>query len=133
MIGAVQNQIQNQPGQGRSTLVAMAKSQVVTQLAPDEAVARLVPQLTKSGATIHSSSSQAITGEVVWKKRPSMVIAIVLLLLIILPGILYLIFGSKTIHDPFSITLSPAEGGTTVTAAGQGEGEKAAKKALAKL
>jgi hypothetical protein len=111
----------------------ISDSQVLTPLTPDEAVARMVPLLTAGGAKVHAATSAAITGEVVTKVSASCLVAFVLLLIMILPGILYMIWGGKTISEPYSITLLPGPGGTTVTAAGQGRGAKAAQYAISNL
>lgn len=110
----------------------MARS-VVTQLPPDEAVARMVSALTSGGAMISSATSSGIIGSVETKRSASCLVTLLLLLIMILPGILYMIWGGKTIVDPFSITLVPGPGGTVVTAAGQGRGAKAADYAVSQL
>lgn len=107
--------------------------QVTTELSPEAAVAQMVPLLTNGGATVNSATPSALTGEVVTRKGPDAFIAIVLLLLLLIPGVLYILFGSKTIAEPFSITLVPGPGGTTLTAAGQGRGQKAAEYAVTSL
>ena len=108
-------------------------SQTVTQLTPEQAVAKMVPLLTNGGAKVHSATPSSITGEVVTKQSASCLVTLILLLLMILPGILYLIWGGKTITEPFSITLTEGPDGTTLIAAGQGRGEKAAKYAIANV
>lgn len=111
----------------------MAKAQVTTQLSPDEASTRLVPLLTGNGATVHSVSPTSITGVVAWRKGPNMLVGIILFLLIILPGVLYFIFARKTISDPFAITITAGESGTTLAASGVGKGEDAARRAINKV
>ena len=111
----------------------MSKSEVTTALTPEEAVAKMVPLLTNGGAKVLAATSTAVTGEVVTKKSASCLVTLILLLLMILPGILYMIWGGKTISEPFSITLAAGPSGTVVTAAGQGRGEKAAQYAISQL
>lgn len=93
----------------------------------------MVPLLTGGGAKVHNASSSAITGEVETKKGPSCLVTLILLLIMILPGILYMIWGGSKITESFSITLAETERGTVATASGQGRGLKAAEYAISKL
>lgn len=111
----------------------MSKSEVVTSLSPDEAVARLVPLLTSGGAKVHSATSAAITGDVSTKQHASCLITLLLMCLMILPGLLYMILAGKTLVEPFSISIIPEPAGTRLVAAGQGRGEKAAQAAIGKM
>lgn len=111
----------------------MAGTLVTTTLSPSDAVALMVPALSSGGARIISASPATITGEVETKKPASCLVAVILLLIMILPGILYMIWGGKTIVEPFSITLTSGPDGTTAVAAGQGRGLKAAEYAISLL
>lgn len=105
-------------------------SERVVHLSPEQAVAQMVPLLTNGGAKVHNATPQSITGEVVTKRAPSCLVTLILLCIMILPGVLYMIWGGSTVVEPFSITLVPGEGGTTLLAAGQGRGMKAAEYAI---
>jgi hypothetical protein len=85
------------------------------------------------GATVISQTERSITGEVRVRKNPSCLIACLLLLLLVVPGIVYLIVAGKDIVEPFSIQLIPEGHGTRAHPAGRGYGMSAAVQAVANL
>jgi hypothetical protein len=104
-----------------------------TSLPPDQAAAYLTQLLTMHGATVHSQTERSITGEVRIRKNPSCLVATLLFLLLVVPGIIYVIVAGKDIQDPFSVQLIPQGQGTLAHAAGRGHGLDAALRAIGRL
>lgn len=103
-----------------------------TSLPPDQAAGFLVQTLTASGAQVMSQTPQSITGLMHITKRPSCIVATLLLLLVI-PGIIYLVIAGKDINDPYSVQIIPEGQGSRVHASGQGRGLEVALKAIDRL
>jgi hypothetical protein len=107
---------------------------LTTDLEPAEAVQFLIGRLTTIGANITATSGNTITGNVTKKELANPIIGFLLLLLMILPGLLWFMFGGRTKIDPFSISLAPrVEGGSWLSYNGTGRGLKAARRAVAQL
>ena len=104
-----------------------------TPLPPDQAAALLVQTLTASGAQVASQTDRSITGVMHIRRRPSCVIAFLLFILLIIPGIIYLVIAGKDIDDPYSLQLIPEGQGTMVHPAGQGYGLEVAVAAIKHL
>jgi hypothetical protein len=104
-----------------------------TSLAPDQAAAYLTQVLTMGGATVLSQSERAITGEMRIRRNPSCLVATLLFLLLVVPGIVYLVVAGKDTQDPFSIQLIPEGHGTRAHAAGRAHGLNAALRAVEQL
>jgi len=113
------------------------KSQAVTarftSLPPDQAIAFLIQTLTASGAQVVSQSDRSLTGVMHIRRRPSCLVATILLLLLIVPGIIYLVLAGKDIEDPYSIQILPEGQGSMVHPAGQGYGLDVAMASIARL
>ncbi len=104
-----------------------------TVLPPDQTSAFLVQTLTASGAQVVSQTDRSITGVMHIRRRPSCLIATLLFLLLIIPGILYLALAGKDIEDPYSIQILPQGQGSMVHPAGQGYGLEVAQQAITRL
>jgi hypothetical protein len=104
-----------------------------TSLAPDQAAAYLTQVLTMHGATVLTQTERSITGEMRIRKNPSCLVATLLFLLLVVPGIVYLIVAGKDIQDPYSIQLIPEGHGTRAHPAGRGHGLNAALRATEQL
>ncbi len=102
-------------------------------LPPDQAAAFLVQTLTASGAQVMSQTTSSITGVMHIRRRPSFLVAFLLFLLAVVPGIIYLVIAGKDINDPYSIQVLPEGQGTMVHPAGQGYGLKVAVEAVEHL
>jgi hypothetical protein len=104
-----------------------------TPLPPDQAAAYLTQVLTMHGATVLTQTERSITGEMRIRRNPSCLVASLLFLLLVVPGIVYLVVAGKDIQDPFSIQLIPEGQGTRAHAAGRGHGLNAALRAIQRL
>ena len=102
-------------------------------LAPDQTIALLIQTLTASGATVLSQSERSIAGVMHIRRRPSCVVAFLLFILLVIPGIIYLVIAGKDIDDPYSIQVLPEGQGSMVHPAGQGFGLRAPVAAIARL
>lgn len=92
-----------------------------TSLAPDVAAVQIAHMLSSRGATITSQTPGSIVGVVVTKNKPSVVVAILLFLLCVIPLIIYMINASKDSQEPFSLSLSADGTGTRINGDGQGK------------
>jgi len=104
-----------------------------TPLPPDQAIAFLIQTLTASGAQVVSQSGSSLTGVMHIRRRPSCLVATILLILLIVPGIIYLTLAGKDIEDPYSIQVIPQGQGSMIHPAGQGYGLDVAVAAIARL
>lgn len=104
-----------------------------TSLAPDQAAALLCQTLTASGAQVTTQTDRSITGIMHIRRRPSCIIAFLLFMLLIIPGVIYLVIAGKDIDDPYSIQVIPEGQGSMVHAAGQGYGLEVATEAIRRL
>lgn len=104
-----------------------------TPMAPDQTIALLIQTLTASGAQVLSQSERSITGVMHIRRRPSCVVAFLLFILLIIPGIIYLVIAGKDIDDPYSIQVLPEGQGSMVHPAGQGFGLQVAVAAISRL
>ena len=104
-----------------------------TSMAPDQTAALLIQTLTASGAQVLSQSERSITGVMHIRRRPSCIVATLLFLLLVIPGIIYLVIAGKDIDDPYSIQILPEGQGAMVHPAGQGFGLKVAVAAIDRL
>ena len=104
-----------------------------TSLPLDQAQAFLVQTLSASGAQVMSQTDRSITGVMFIRRRPSCLIAFLLLVLGVIPGIIYLVVAGKDITDPYSIQLIPHGQGTQVHPAGQGHGLSVAVASIQRL
>ena len=67
------------------------------------------------------------------RRRPSFLVAFLLFLIAVVPGIIYLVIAGKDINDPYSIQLLPEGQGPMVHPAGQGYGLRVAVEAIERL
>ena len=104
-----------------------------TALPPDQAIAFLIQTLTASGAQVVSQSDRSLTGVMHIRRRASCLVATILLLLLVVPGIIYLAVAGKDIDDPYSIQIIAEGQGSMIHPAGQGYGLEVAVAAMARL
>jgi hypothetical protein len=115
-------------------MTATMQESKVTSLEPGEAVQYLISKLTGRGASVTAMSGYTVVGNVSKKELANPIIGLLLLLVFILPGLLWFMFGGKTKVDPFSIMLAPnVSGGSWVSYTGKGRGLKAARRAVQQL
>lgn len=93
-----------------------------TTLPPDTASQHLAVALSGNGAVVSGQSPAAVNGYVVAQIQPNVWLGIGLLCLWVLPGVLYFLFGKKTVTEPFSALLTPEGAGTRITGDGTGRG-----------
>ena len=100
-------------------------SPVVAVGGPESVMREVVHLLVSNGATITFQGPGAIAGHVLSKRKASVLVAILLWFICIIPMVIYLINASKDVQDPFSLTLTPVDGGTRVEGSGSGRGASA--------
>jgi hypothetical protein len=120
---------------GSSTNQAPASAivPVVVPDGPDQLIARITQLLVANGALVTAQTTASVSGHVVTKKKPSVLGAILLWFICIIPMLIYLINGSKDVQEPFTLTLTPVGGGTRVDGAGTGRGHAAVAWVLSQL
>lgn len=106
---------------------------VTVEESADLVVARIVQLLVQNGALVTAQTSTSVTGHVVTKKKPSVLVAILLWFICVVPMVIYLINSSKDVQEPFSISLTPVPGGTRVEGGGTGRGMSAVHWVLSQL
>lgn len=99
---------------------------VTVSAAPEDVAAFVVRELVGAGALVTAQSSTSISGHVLTKKKPSVLIAILLWFICIIPMVIYLVNGSKDSVEPFSLTFTSDPGGTRIEVGGVGRGLGAA-------
>lgn len=95
--------------------------------APEVVMAFVVRELVGAGALVTTQSPHGVAGHVVTKKRPSILVAILLWFICIIPMVIYLVNGSKDVQEPFSLTFATDSGGTRIDIGGVGRGLAAAR------
>lgn len=106
--------------------VAAATGPAIIAASPEELMAFVTRQLVGAGALVTTQSLSGLSGHVHTKKKPSVLVAILLWFICIIPMVIYLVNSSKDVQEPFSLTFSPDAGGTRVEFAGVGRGLAAA-------
>lgn len=97
------------------------------------AVARAVSALGAHHAVVNSVTTNTITGMVVTKKRPSILLALFLFWLCFIPAVIYMITGSKETTETFALRFDAVDGGTRIVPTGQGTALDAALDAMMAL
>ena len=111
--------------------MSVASTSLVTA---DQIIWTLEAALAREGAVVTSTGPYAVSGSVTWKKRPSILLGLILLCFFLLPGILYFVLAGKQKVDPFVIQLGQDPGYPwQVKVSGTGRGLKAAEHAVRQL
>jgi hypothetical protein len=104
-----------------------------TSLPPAEAQTRLGQMLSMNGFQVRQSMPGRLDASFTAKGEPNWVVAVILCLLWIVPGIIYLVVKSKSVTHNVGFTFVPAENGTRIAVQGDPAGMESAAPALAQL
>ena len=108
--------------------------QAQTTLAPQDAFNAMHHYMAANGIHITSATPPTLSGVVVENRRPSVIVAIILLLLCIVPGVIYLIAAGKDRTHTVAVMVQPSPtGGSLVAVDGNGWAYAAAAKAAKSL
>lgn len=104
-----------------------------TSLSPAEAQARLGQMLSMNGFQVRQSTPGRLDASITAKGEPNWVIAVILCLLWLVPGIIYLVVKSKSVTHNVGLTFVPAENGTRIAIQADPAGMERLAPALAQL
>lgn len=105
----------------RIAIASRVRTGMYLGLPPDDAAGAVVQQLTASGARVSTYTTSLITGTVTVKRRPNLLLAVLLWLVCVVPMIIYVVSASKDVTQAFSVRLEPSGEGVRAFPVGEGE------------
>lgn len=107
-------------GQWGDNWAAVDPNEKLTSLAPQQVRGRLLQDLANRGAQVTGQTDDTILGVVHHRTGPNALVVLLLLLFLIVPGVLYLLFGGRNETLSFSISITETGDGTAVVPSGAG-------------